>query len=151
MNKDIYEGLRNALSRGYSLQIAMTSFHNAGYKKEEIEEAARALHQHPSTPLSHPEKPVPKEMQKPVHKVSTKKPVLKQKPTEIKKPVPKTIEQKPAMQKPGQVISKYEEKPKQKSKLGLILIILALIIILLGIVTIILFRKEVMDLISSIF
>ena len=40
---DIVGGLKTALSRGESLQKAMQSFYNAGYKKEEIEEAAREL------------------------------------------------------------------------------------------------------------
>ncbi len=40
---DIVGGLKIALSRGASLQDAMQSFYNAGYTKEEVEEAARRL------------------------------------------------------------------------------------------------------------
>jgi len=43
VNKNILGGLKIALSKGYSLQSAMQSFYNAGYKKEEIYGAARAL------------------------------------------------------------------------------------------------------------
>ena len=43
VNDDILGGLKSALSRGYSLKDAMFSFYNAGYKKEEIEDAARAV------------------------------------------------------------------------------------------------------------
>lgn len=43
IREDIIGGLKSALTRGYSLKDAMVSFYNAGYKKEEIEEAARRL------------------------------------------------------------------------------------------------------------
>jgi cobalamin biosynthesis Mg chelatase CobN len=42
-NEDILGGLKTAILRGFSLKDAMISFYNAGYKKEEIEEAARNL------------------------------------------------------------------------------------------------------------
>jgi len=40
----LVEGLKFALSKGEPLEKAMRSFFNAGYKKEEIEEAARNLY-----------------------------------------------------------------------------------------------------------
>lgn len=40
---DIVGGIKIALSKGRSLQEVMQSFYNAGYKKEDIEEAARFL------------------------------------------------------------------------------------------------------------
>ncbi len=43
VNEEILGGLKLALSKGESLKQAMMSFYNAGYKKEEIEEAAKAL------------------------------------------------------------------------------------------------------------
>lgn len=39
--EEILEGLRLAVSRGHPLQDAMQSFFNAGYKREDIEYAAR--------------------------------------------------------------------------------------------------------------
>ncbi len=45
VNNEILGGLRHALNRGESLEKAMISFYNAGYKKEEIEEAARFIQQ----------------------------------------------------------------------------------------------------------
>ena len=45
MNEEILGGLRFALNRGESLEKTMTSFYNAGYRREEIEEAARFLKQ----------------------------------------------------------------------------------------------------------
>ena len=40
VNQDIITGLRNAIQRGYSLDMAKSSFINAGYPKKEVEEAA---------------------------------------------------------------------------------------------------------------
>lgn len=41
-NQEILGGIKSALSRGETLKQAMMSFYKAGYKKEEIEDAARA-------------------------------------------------------------------------------------------------------------
>lgn len=43
VREDIIGGLKSALTRGFSLKDAMISFYNAGYTKEDIEEAARKL------------------------------------------------------------------------------------------------------------
>jgi hypothetical protein len=43
MNNEILQGLKIAVQRGQSLRDAMMSFYNAGYKKQEIEEAARHI------------------------------------------------------------------------------------------------------------
>ena len=43
INQAIVEGIRNAVFRGESLKQAMMSFYNAGYDREEIEQAAKAF------------------------------------------------------------------------------------------------------------
>jgi len=43
MREDIFGGSKLAVSKGETLQQAMMSFYNAGYKKEDIEEAAKVL------------------------------------------------------------------------------------------------------------
>lgn len=43
VREDILGGLKSALLRGYTLKDAMISFYNAGYTKEDIEDAARKL------------------------------------------------------------------------------------------------------------
>jgi len=43
IREDILEGLKFALSKKESLKQAMASFYNAGYKKQDIEDSARAL------------------------------------------------------------------------------------------------------------
>ena len=48
-NEDIIGGLRNAIVRGQTLQQAMQSFINAGYAKEDVEEAARNIRSNQSS------------------------------------------------------------------------------------------------------
>jgi len=48
MNEEIVGGLKSAIDRGESLKKAMMTFYNAGYKKEQIEEAAQFLSQNPT-------------------------------------------------------------------------------------------------------
>ena len=43
MNEEIAEGIKFAMSKGETLQQAMQSFYNAGYSRQEVEEAARSL------------------------------------------------------------------------------------------------------------
>lgn len=43
VKQEILEGLKESVARGETLKSAMMAFYNAGYKKEDIEEAARAL------------------------------------------------------------------------------------------------------------
>ena len=45
MNEEILGGIKSAVKRGETLQQAMMSFFNAGYKREDIKEAARAFQQ----------------------------------------------------------------------------------------------------------
>ena len=53
VKEELLEGLKVALSKGESLQKAIMSFFNAGYPKEEIEEAAGLL-EAPSISLNQP-------------------------------------------------------------------------------------------------
>lgn len=43
MNEEIFGGIRAAVNKGETLQEAMMTFYNAGYKKDEINEAAKAF------------------------------------------------------------------------------------------------------------
>jgi len=47
VNEEIVGGIRTALERGESLKRAMMTFFNAGYKREEIEEAAKLVNENP--------------------------------------------------------------------------------------------------------
>jgi hypothetical protein len=54
VNEEILGGLRNALERGYSFEMAVQSFINAGYNQNEVREAAEYI-SHGAMPLIHPE------------------------------------------------------------------------------------------------
>lgn len=60
VREDILGGLELAMSRGETLEQAMYSFFNAGYKKEDIEEAARVLvQQNPQAQNQQPQQNIP--------------------------------------------------------------------------------------------
>ena len=123
MKEDILNGLKNALSRGESLQQAMQSFYNAGYELKDIEEAARELQL--KMPQYSP-KPSPIEVQgrrgipykkefspePPIQRVSN----YEQKQTNVqeKQKIPQTKEFQP--KPPIQRVSNYEQKQTNPKK-----------------------------------
>jgi hypothetical protein len=138
INETIFHGLIEALSRGESLQSAMFSFYNAGYSKQEIEEAARELYKqtggqaekviNPSKLSQEIEKPrVAKEVQdksseyaeKPVvpeNYLKPKVPVEYGEQLESKKEIKEETEKE---KKPGfmsKLKSKFKSKPKEEKK-----------------------------------
>jgi len=100
VNEEIFFGIKNAVSNGESLGSAMNSFFNAGYKKEEIEEAARAVQKGLMT---------------------TQKPEIK-KPTIIKKiimpkdPKPKTIQDKMIINIKNSLVKEDKNDPLEEIK-----------------------------------
>ncbi|MEK6926847.1 MAG: hypothetical protein AABX11_00290 [Nanoarchaeota archaeon] len=54
MNEDLIGGIRNALERGYSLDKIISSFINAGYSPEEVQDAAKVFSSGASNLISHP-------------------------------------------------------------------------------------------------
>lgn len=116
----ILEGLRVALITGDSLKQAMISFYNAGYKKEEIEQAAR-------------------ELQIERHGQS-----IQQRP--LQKQVQKKIEAKPkTIQKVSDYSSYPIKGPKSKGKIILIFFITLLVILLGSLLALFLFKEQVLD------
>lgn len=160
MNDEILGGLRNALERGDTLQKAMMTFYNAGYKKEEIEEAARFLSQNPipvsPSPSSISPSPTPatkigllqKKEQKPIipvvpPQVPSASPMNKQIVSDYEAPAPQ----------PSQVqqnVSGYGEK-KSSDKV-LITVLITILVLLFGILgAIFLFKNEIINFFSSMF
>jgi len=145
VNQDILEGLRLALSRGNNLEKSMLSFFNAGYDRKEIEEAARALYENPSQPLSHPEKPIPEEYTKPIQEIYQpipNQPVLMYGQTPIQE-IPEKESQ--------QLISRYGEEPKSNKKLITILLVISLIILAALLIGIIVFKNQLVDFFGTLF
>jgi|TARA_Y100000034_G_scaffold136933_1_gene217298 ATP-dependent Zn protease len=125
MKEDILEGLKSAVSKGESLKQAMQSFYNAGYKKEEIEEAARDLQK---------------------NQVENKKQPIKQ-----EKSYKEKIEISKG-EKPVQRVSNYEQTSEKPKRNILIFVLTIILLVLLGIIIgLFLFREELTGLLNRFF
>jgi len=103
VNEEILGGLKSALERGQPLQKAMMALYNSGYKKEEIEEAARSLMEfQPESQLQPPIKTVPKTAE------------IKQAPQVLT--TPKTVKSFPELQIP---VRQFPQPPMIPQKLEL--------------------------------
>ncbi len=83
VNQEILGGLKHALNRGESLEKAMLSFYNAGYRKEEIEETAKFI-QSGGVPISTKTRLIPAQLN-PQSKISSYGQEKSNKPNPIKK------------------------------------------------------------------
>ena len=136
--EDISEGLKLAVSKGETLQQAMQSFYNAGYKKENIESAARLLTLNVVQPTQPQESTIPQ-----------KQPVIPQQ-TPFKsvqnissygKPLPQ--QQFPLPPQPVPKLSCYEHSQKQRNpKVIMVILVIILLIVFGGAIGGILFFKE---------
>lgn len=61
IREDILGGLKNAAERGESIENAKSSFVNAGYSSEDVEEAAKALSAKPTLEKLNKKAPKPSE------------------------------------------------------------------------------------------
>jgi len=148
VNPDIIGGLRSALTRGYSLEEAMLSFFNAGYKQKEIEEASQALQSQMTGASDWSPQPIwtLEEEEQVKHKTELEYPI-KQKPVVIK-------EEFKAAQ-PKQVVTKgvAAYTNKNTSRITTITIVLViLLVVLLGILGLMyLFKDQIIDFFNSLF
>jgi len=133
VKEEILGGLKLALSKGESLKQAMMSFYYAGYKKQDIEAAARTLHmqEHPNL------------IQEPIGVLKQK--FFNQKPKQI----PGLTVNPQTMQKP-QNVSDYEHQPvKPKGKIILFLLIFLLLILIGALASIFIFKDEIIGFLNS--
>ena len=147
INLEILQGLKYALSKRESLQSAMQSFYNSGYKKEEIEEAARALQLEMLQ--------IQNVQQTPARQISQEPRLVQKEPqtTSLKKEEYKplgtfsTVEQ---IQKPEQKqkISNYEREQKDVFTIILIIILILLLITLVGVF---IFKQKIVEFLNSLF
>jgi|SRR3989344_1638401 len=117
VNEEILGGLVSALSRGESLEKAMFSFYNAGYGKNDIEEATRELYNQTGGSLGI--KPETKTVSTPEQKNFIPLKVQKSVLEETSKPVketqaqrvyyPQQIIPKQEVQKPGKIHEKHKK------------------------------------------
>jgi len=105
VREDILGGLKLAMQRGETLEQAMMSFYSAGYKKEDVEDAARAIKTEQFSAITQPNFV----QQKKPTQLNLKQIVLP--PAQQLKPfvkTPTTDQTNPVVQK----VSAYGEQPK---------------------------------------
>ena len=168
VNETILGALKSALVRGESLKKAMMTLYNAGYKKEEISEAARAINENGLISQAHPiQQTNTKQLQKPatakILAPSAQLPKQSKQPVkQIQKPqilpqhqpiqqVQQQVQQPPTGQKIAQTVSGYGQPPKPGGNL-MIIILGFLLLFLMGIlVTIFLFKEELLNFFNNLF
>lgn len=144
VDQDIFGALKCAVARGQSLQQAMLSLYNAGYNKQDIEEAARALQSEPSSYSFQPQKQQPVTSQNPVQTAQrplqqSQKSITSQNPTQMQKTAN------------VQKISGYEEKKKSKRSKFFIISLIVILVLLLGLLLVtLLFRDQISEILAGI-
>jgi len=143
VNQIILDGIKQAVSRGQTLQQAMQSFFNAGYTKEEIQESARQFQVEQSrvpVQITQPQKIILPIVQKPVS--VAKNPVLISQPA---------IQNSPQKFIPPQTIQRVSNYPteapiKKGVSLGIILVLAFFLLLLSGIlVATLLFKSQIIS------
>ena len=142
MKGDIIGGLKIALYRGEKLQDIMQSFYNAGYKKEDIKEAARALKSEGFQPqtIKRPQLEI-RPVKKPVHPSYQPEPKATYTPT-ISPKIPSIA--------PRQIVSNYAQ-PKEKKSIDVVTIILVLVLLLLlgVLIAVFFFKQELVEFLNK--
>lgn len=148
VKEDILRGLQVALSKGESLEQAMYTFYNAGYNKEDVEEAAQAL----QTAISQ-QQPIIQSLTKTNQQVQ---PTPQQKSAEqIRRVQFKSQQVKPELPKVVQNVSGYEEqKPEKKINLRTIMIIILSVVLVLlfgALISVFIFREGLLSSLNNLF
>ena len=158
MKEDILEGLKNALSKGESLQYAMNSFRNAGYDIKNIEEAARELQLKISQhyPKHHPPNVQEKRKTSQTKKFSPKLPVQKisnyeRKQTNVQEKRKTSQTKKFSPKPPIQRVSSYEKKQINPRKIIVIIILILLVMLILLLGGIFLFKERLLSFFDNFF
>ena len=132
VNQEILAGIQHAISKGETLQHAMQTFYNAGYKKEEIYDAARNIQAMQNPLVQQTQQPAQAQYQKiqrPAQQVSAYE---SQQKTQQK---PKVI----------QKVSAYEKK--QSKGYGAIIFLIIILFALIGaLVSVFLFKDQILNL-----
>lgn len=132
-------GLKNAVERGYSLELAIQSFVNSGYNRQDVLDSARTIDNSiiskiPFNPLEF----LPKQQNQPAIQPRIQ-PQLQPQQIQVRQT------QQPAIQ---QQIAQAEKK---KSKLGWIILLSGLLIILLGVlIGFIFFKDNIISLLTKL-
>ena len=165
---DIFGGLKLAVTKGETLKQAMISFYNAGYKKEEIEEAAKAVKQGFQTVMPQQPKPVAPVSKKSPAQIGALQRVSSygqpvQMPDhsiyKIRRGIDSAIEElkriempnKVIVKKPVQKVSSYNQSASIKSKIILGLLIFIGIFLLGALASVFIFKSEIINFLDNLF
>ena len=176
VNETILGALRSALARGESLKKAMMTLYNAGYKKEEISEAARAVNEPSSIPQTQQpqvaQQPAQQPQQQSLKPTTQIPPSTQQKPAQVQQPqvaqqqippqtqqpaqqpiqqVQQPMQQQPPAQNIIQKVSGYGQPPKPGSKTTIIILGFLLLLLLGALITIFLFKEELLNFFNNMF
>ena len=144
VREDILSGLKSAVSKGETLKQAMMSFYNAGYKKAEIEEAAKAVQNPTLVPLTPIIQTVANQVKAPVQKIQPAS--LEQTPQSIQQQL-----QQIQGQLSKQRVSGYGKKPKKLGSIITIFLVVILFLLLGSLIAIFLLRDQLTALLNRAF
>ena len=157
VNNEILGGLKTALERGYSLQAAAISLQNAGYKKEEIDEAVKALNENLYIPSQEKQPSFSKPPVKPqIKNPSFFKKVFSPQPRRISEYLPEespplhSIEEHNVAPSPPESVSIFVERSGGKTA-KLIFLIFLLILLVGALVSVFLFYQNIVDFFNGLF
>jgi hypothetical protein len=171
VNEEVLGGLISGLERGESLKKAMITLFNAGYKKEEIEEAAAMANQLGIKQKTIPLKVIPEKInleEKEETKtdginasqinpqtfgpaMKTPEAIKAQQPSFEPRLTPTSTKRQPATpQKTIQKVSNYSDKGSKEKMM--IFLLIALLVFLVGVlIAIFIFREELINFFSTYF
>ena len=133
--EDIVAGLKSALAKGESLKQAMITFYNAGYNREDIQEAARALQSDQLTQgIVQPQIPIQPQQQ----------------PTQTQQQIQQPQAIQSQVQQPTQQRVSGYGKPKKTGR-TLIITLVVVLSLLLGLLAVIfIFKDQLTDILNKL-
>ncbi len=168
VNEEILGGLKLALAKGESLKQAMISFYNAGYIKEEIESAARALQtqqveyakqiqESPKSAITQkPVQTIKPSKQKSIQRISSygQEEMSIQSLKKIKQGINVAIQKLEEIEVPEKIqkISNYEQQSNNlRGKLITFFLVFTLLFLLGVLAAVFLFKEELMEFFTNLF
>jgi hypothetical protein len=158
---EIVSGLKNAIDRGYSLDLAVQSFVNAGYNKQDVIDSARVLGgtflEVPVRPLPQPVQPPrvqPPKVQAPQPQPQANRQIIPQSPTQP--PTPIRIQPSRIQVQPSATFSPQSQYPplsqntistplqveKKSGGKAFVIILVVVLVLLIGILAVTIFARD---------
>lgn len=131
MREDIYGGLKNAVEKGESLDVAIQSFINAGYNAQEVREAAQMLGYGAMSILN----PVEKKVASPSVQAPT---------------APVNLQQPPRTNGWGYESNRQLQRTSSRKTGAIIFLIVMLLILVGGLLAVFLFKDKIIDFFSTL-